>query len=263
MLVSEYIRKLQSYEEYAFSWEEVIKACNTPESTIRKELTRLTKRNEILNLRKGFYVIIPAKYQNLGKVPVQLYIEKLFKGLDKHYYLGLFTASAFHGASHQQVQQEYIFTNPPALRDISKGANQLQFIISTNWPQKNIIQKKSDAGYFNISSPALTIVDLIHNQNKIGGLNRVLANIEELIEELTLQDLENLLEWYPHTSTLQRTGYILNELELDTTFLDKIFYHLQQEPFFPILLNHNKIEKAGSVNNRWKIDVNLTLETDL
>ena len=55
MIVAEYIKTLQSYEEYAFSWEEVLEKCNAPESTIRKELVRLAKKNEIVNLRKGFY----------------------------------------------------------------------------------------------------------------------------------------------------------------------------------------------------------------
>ena len=47
VVVSEYIKHLQSYEEYAFSWKELLSNCNAPESTI-----------EILNLRQGFYLII-------------------------------------------------------------------------------------------------------------------------------------------------------------------------------------------------------------
>jgi len=84
MIVSAYIKTLQSYEEYAFSWEEVLEKCNAPESTIRKELVRLAKKNEIVNLRKGFYIILPPKFQNLGKIPVQLYVEKLFLHTNKN-----------------------------------------------------------------------------------------------------------------------------------------------------------------------------------
>jgi len=104
--VSEYIKQLQSFEEYAFSWEEIMKNCNSPESTLRKELVRLAGRNEIFNLRQGFYLIIPPRYQTFGKLPLQLYVEKLFKYLNKKYYVGLYSAAAIHGASHQRIQQD-------------------------------------------------------------------------------------------------------------------------------------------------------------
>ena len=54
---------------------------------------------------------------------------------------------------------------------------------SAKWPTKIYWSKKSDAGNFKISSPALTAVDLIHHQTKLGGINRMLAVLEELAEE--------------------------------------------------------------------------------
>lgn len=67
---------------------------------------------------------------------------------------------------------------------------------------------KSDAGIFKISSPALTIVYLIYHQTKLSRINKMLATIEELTEELTEHDLSNLLSWYPNKSTLQRFGFL-------------------------------------------------------
>src|SRR5690554_6545853 len=108
MGVTTYIKQLQSFEEYSSSWDEVLRNCNAPESTLRKELTRLVERNEIINLRKGFYLIIPPRYQNAGKIPLQLYVNKLFKFLERDYYVGSFTPPAAYGASHQRIQQDYI-----------------------------------------------------------------------------------------------------------------------------------------------------------
>ena len=71
MIVAEYIKTLQSYEEYAFSWEEVLEKCNAPESTIRKELVRLAKKNEIVNytiIQKFNYV------KNVKNVLFQNYV---------------------------------------------------------------------------------------------------------------------------------------------------------------------------------------------
>ena len=131
---------------------------------------------------------------------------------DAPYYIGLYSAAKFHGASHQQIQREYIVTKKPTLIDITKKNNDIRFFTTSKWPNKNIVKKKSDAGIFKISSPALTTIDLIHYQNKLGGINRMLAIIEELSEELTKKDIEELLTWYPHKSTLQRFGFLLEEL---------------------------------------------------
>lgn len=263
LAASEYIKQLQSYEEYAFSWEELVKNCDSPETTLRKELIRLSNKNELINLRHGFYLIIPPRYSNLGKIPAQLYVEKLFAYLDKPYYIALFSAASLHGAAHQQIQKEYIITTPPALRDIQKKGVSLDFMNAKSWSSLNIIQKKSDAGLFKVSSPALTAADLVHYHTRIGGINRVLANLEELIEEISIEDIQQLLSWYEHTSTLQRLGFLMDELEMDSERSDLIFNKLKEHRFYPILLSPKKQQKAGSTGNRWKVDVNLKLENDL
>jgi predicted transcriptional regulator of viral defense system len=263
MGIAEYIKQLQSFEEYSFSWGEMLSSCNAPEPTLRKELTRLVERKEIVKLRKGFYLIIPPRYQNLGKIPLQLYVDKLFKFLERDYYVGLFTAAAVHGASHQRIQQDYIITVPPTIRDIDQGKSKLRFLKTENLPDKNIIERKSDAGMYKISSPALTALDLVHYHTKIGGINRMLANLEEISQEISIQDLNELLSWYPHKSTLQRFGYLMEQLEARESIPNEVFKILQKEPFYSVLLTPKKNEKAGKTGNRWKVDVNIELESDI
>ena len=263
MSITEYIKHLQSFEEYAFSWEEVLENCKSPVSTLRKELNRLAKKNEITNLRKGFYLILPPRYQQMGKLPIQLYIEKLLKYLERDYYLGLYSAAAIHGASHQRIQQEYIITKPQVLRDIEKGNNRIRFFISENWSTNNIVEKKSDAGKFKVSSPALTAVDLIYYQTKIGGANRILANLEELFEKITNDDLTKLLAWYPYKSALQRLGFFMEETNASEELIELIYQHLQKDSFYPALLSPTQGQRPGKTGNRWKIDVNIKLESDL
>ncbi|HET8963253.1 MAG TPA: type IV toxin-antitoxin system AbiEi family antitoxin, partial [Chitinophagales bacterium] len=207
--------------------------------------------------------IIPPRYSKQGKLPIQLYSEKLFKYLDRPYYIGLYSADKFHGASHQQIQRDYIVTTKPTLLDITKGVIDLSFFTTTNWPGKNILIKKSDAGIFKISDSVLTVVDLIHYQNKLGGLNRMLPVIEELMESITFSNLSDLLSWYPHKSALQRFGFLLDELQADKGLTDLLFNHIQESNFYPVLLSPNSDQKAGAVDNRWKVDVNIKLESDI
>ncbi len=259
----DYIKQCLSLEEYSFSLEELQKKTSKSEISIKSDLSRLVGKKEILNLRKGFYLIIPPRYSKQGQVPIQLYIDKLFRYLNRNYYLGFYSAAKFHGASHQQSQRDYVMTEKPKLNSIRKNIFDIRFLTTAKWSNKNIIDKKSDAGIFKISSPALTAVDLIHYQTKLGGINRMLAILEELAEEINQDDIAELLTWYPHKSTLQRLGFLLEEVGTDQSLSKPIKEHLGQSKFFPVLLSPKSQQKPGAVDNFWKVDVNIKLESDL
>jgi len=263
MIIAEYINELLSNEEYAFSRKEILERSTVSRFALKRELSRLVEKKQIVSLRKGFYLIIPPRYKKIGILPIEMYVDKLLKYLHRDYYLAFYSAAKFHGASHQQIQKDYVITSLPSVYDIKKESVNINFFNTSNWPKKNIIKKKSDAGYFNISSPALTLVDLVHHHGKIGRLNRMLANIEELSEELAEFDIKDLLSWYPHKSTIQRTGYLLEEIQVDQVIIDKLYDYLQKSNFFPVLLSSKKGQKAGKAKNKWKVDVNVELESDL
>lgn len=261
--VSEYIVKLLGYEQYAFSWEELKTSTAKTDTALQNELARLVKKRELISLRAGFYLILSPRYRSYNKLPVELYVERLFKYLKKPYYLAFYSAAAFHGASHQQVQMDYLITRVPNIRHIKKGVIHLNIFATSTWPVKNVIQKKSDAGYFNVSSPVLTAMDLIHYQSKLGGLNRMLAIIEELAEEIKTDDVKDLLTWYPHVSTIQRLGYLLDQVKADHSVIELLQDYLNKHRHFPVLLSPQKNKKAGGTGNPWKVDVNVELESDL
>ena len=114
-----------------------------------------------------------------------------------------------------------------------------------------------------VSSPFLTAVDLINYQTKLGGINRILTVIEELIEEMNLEDLEDLLSWYPYKSTLQRLGLLLELLSAGDNMTEYLYGYLSEKKYFPVLLSPQENKKAGSTDNRWKVDMNVKLESDL
>lgn len=262
MRARDYIRHLLSIESYAFSLEEICRQTKSDAASLKFELARLVEKKEIVSLRKGFYLIIPPRYSKQGFLPIQLYIDKLCGSLNRNYYVGFYSAAKFHGASHQQTHREYVMIEKPKLADIKKKNLDIRFFTSSKWPSKNLIDQKSDAGFFRISSPSLTAVDLIHHQTKLGGINRMLSVIEELSEEITEADLEDLLTWYPYRSTIQRLGFVLEELQTDLN-INAILTYLKSSQYFPVLLSPARDQKPGSVDNKWKVDVNSKLESDL
>ena len=262
MSVSAYIQELLSYEEYAFSLEEVLAISSKTKTAIKREISRLIQKREIVNLRRGFYLILPPRYRKFGTLPIELFVEKLFHYLGKPYYLACYSAARHYGATHQAIQEEYIITSPPALLEIKRPIH-IKFLTTSNWPPKNILQKKSDSGYYNISSPALTIIDLLNYHLALGGINRVFFTLEELLEELRIKDLESLLSWYPTNSHLQRLGYMLDILPIDKKYPDAVFQTLNNRTTYPIFLSPEAGQKAGKIGNRWNVDVNTQLISEL
>ncbi len=260
--IGAHLTKLLAGEIYSFSWEELRQSILKSEVSLRRELSRLVGKKKIINLRKGFYLILPPAYLTMGRLTIELYVDKLFQYLNRPYYVGLYSAARLYGASHQQVHQNYIIIPLPALLDIEKNEIVINFFTTAKWPPKNILQKKSDAGYFKVSSPALTIADLLHYQTKLGGLNRVNTTLQELAEEITEEDVSDLISWYPHISTLQRMGYLLEEGQMDH-ITQPIFNRISMHSFYPVLLSPDKTKKAGAVDNRWKVFVNQEIDGDV
>lgn len=263
MSVSEYIKQLLSVEEYSFSLAELLKETGKGKTALIRELDRLIEKGEVINLRQGFYLILTPRYSSFGKLPINLYIHKLFDYLERKYYLGFYSAAKVYGASHQQAQRDYVMSQTPKLLDIQKSAIDIRFLTTSVWPKNNIISKKSDAGIYHISSPALTLADLVRYQNKLGGINRMLSTIEELMEEVTQNDLEDLLNWFDHKATLQRLGFLISEIDANNGLDDLIFAHLSKQKFYPVLLQPDTEQRPGAVDNKWKVDVNLQLESDI
>ncbi|MFA5649216.1 MAG: type IV toxin-antitoxin system AbiEi family antitoxin domain-containing protein [Bacteroidales bacterium] len=78
MNAKEYIKYLLSIENYSFSVDEISKATDGNSNSLKFELHRLSKKGEIINLRKGFYLIITPRYSSSKKIPIQLYCVKSY-----------------------------------------------------------------------------------------------------------------------------------------------------------------------------------------
>lgn len=263
MTVAEYIKKLLAVEEYAFSMDELLQETDKGKTAILRELARLIEKKEVFNLRQNFYVIFTPRYSNFGKLPINLYIHKLFGYIGRSYYLGFYSAAKVYGASHQQIQRDYVMTQAPKPLNIKKPPFDIRFLTTSTWPIKNISIEKSDAGAYLISSPSLTLADLVHYQNKLGGLNRMLSTIEELLEAVDPNDFHELLSWYDHKATLQRLGFLISEIDTKNILCEQIFEDLAKQKIHPVLLQPNSNQRPGAVDNKWKVDVNIKLESDL
>ena len=248
----------------------------------------------------------------------------------KSYYVSYFTASEWHGASHQRVYTYFLNlkNKSKALKQqeieqrnnddnhyfyLKKGGYRFKIHPEHTFPpkhetkippktlpflseesgyiglkgvipkfplyrteRKNIWRKESvETGHgFNFSSPSLTAVDLIHAKRH-GGMNDILANVEELAPEMTAQDIEELISWYPHQCALQKLGFLLELFTEKKNLYQPIKDHLIKNGIPRVLLSKDsnlgrsnyidrrKNENIKRVALKWNINITFILDSDL
>lgn len=234
------------------------------ETALKSALKRLADKGKILSIYKGYYLILPPQYSSKGILPLTLFLDTFMKFLERPYYVALLNAAAYHGASHQQPQEYFVMTNFPVLRATHRKGMKINYISVKQIPEKLLEQRKTEAGYLNISNAALTATDLIQFEKRIGGLNRAATVLNELAEVLQPADITSELLNYAPATALQRLGYLLEFVcykpELADTLYEAMERHLLN--CFRIPLKASGATKGFSSENRWKVIVNTQIEID-
>jgi predicted transcriptional regulator of viral defense system len=263
--IREWILDLPKRGKITFSLEEL--EAHFPqitENNKRVSLWRMVEAGKIQSVWKGFYVVIPIEYELKGSVPPIVYIDQLMHYLQRDYYIGLLNAAAFYGASHQQSQELTIITDKGNYRDKQKNGVKINFIGRKEIPQAFIRKKTTKTGYINISSPELTAMDLLSYQHEIGGLSRAGTVLDELAEELDFKLIgADLFSFFP-TTTIQRLGYMLDEILDYKDIAETLFKKALQAglSFRKTLLKSENDDTQFSYNKKWKLVINEEIEID-
>jgi predicted transcriptional regulator of viral defense system len=263
-----YLQNIQAEGKLNFSLDILRKEFpGYSDNAIQVNLKRLSQKNKVRSVLKGFYVIIPPEYSNRKILPPELFIDSLFKFLERPYYLGLLSAAALHGAAHQQPQESYVFINKPPLRSTKVEGIKINYVVKSLLPQVGIEKRKTETGYINISSAELTAVDLVEYQHRVGGLSRVATILHELTEAMSPEKLNDVLQNKFSLSSLQRLGYLLDCVLNKNEFALVIKNHLADRKIFRVPLSpaYKKIGLPvpnGKTNLIWKVIENTKIETD-
>jgi predicted transcriptional regulator of viral defense system len=254
-----FLTEIRAQGRYAFTTDELKDRFGWSPNALNQTLYRAKHKKEIALIRAGFYVIVPPEYSKLGIIPPYLYIDDLMKSLDKPYYVGLLSAAALHGAAHQQPTRYTVIVQSPAPRSVDKLG--VLFFSKQGFLQGGIIQKKTPAGYINVSSPELTALDFFDYLHKF-GINRIATVLQELSEEMKPAALTKIATQYPNTAAIQRLGYVLDRVVSEVKLSDALSKALEKRAIFPVPLSPQR-GKKGEIDSKWKVIKNMELETDL
>jgi predicted transcriptional regulator of viral defense system len=231
---------------------------------IKRALSRLSSMGKIVSIHKGYYLILPPQYSIKGVLPPQLYLDAFMRHLKRTYYVSLLNAAAYHGASHQQPQEYFVTTTFPVIRPTQKKGLKINYVCIKEIPLSLLEMRKTEAGYLTISNAALTACDLVQFEKRIGGLQRAVSVLEELVEVIQPTDFTTALLKHAHVTTLQRLGYLVELMGGHQALAEGLFESMKREKMtlFRIPLKSSKNAKGFSSDNRWKVIVNNEIDLD-
>ena len=246
---------------YFFTREEAISILKFTEEAFKKAAARLAKKNRILRIRSGFFVIVPLEYRTTGVLPAEWFVADLMAYLEQPYYVGLLSAASLHGSAHQQPQQFQIVTTAPQ-REIRKKGLAIRFFFKTNFNATPVTQIKVQTGHISVSSPEATAIDLIRYARSIGGLDRAMTVIQELAESMNAAKLIAAINAEGNLVCAQRLGWLMEKAGHGSLVVELARLIAGHNPPFT-RLDPSMPAREAEKNSRWRLLINTDVEGDL
>jgi predicted transcriptional regulator of viral defense system len=193
-----------------FSREEAQAALGISRGAFLDAAEKLQKRDRLLNLRHGFYVIVPPQHLNFGSPPPASFIDDLMRHENQPYYVGLLKAAELQGASHQAVMEFQVVTNRQ-MTAMKAGRSKIAFYFRKDMSAiaSGVEERKTDTGKMKISSVELTLLDLLRYPKASAGLDNILTIFSDLGPKLNAESMAVLSHAFER-SVVQRAGYLLD-----------------------------------------------------
>ena len=263
MSLNDWIKGLEQRGITSFSFQQV--RCEFHERTeksLKTDIKRLVSARRIENVYKGFYVIIPIQYQLKGIVPPSYYINELMEHLGKPYYVGLLSAAAIYGASHQRTMITQIVTTGPRTRTSNRNSL-LDWNYRQQIPKELIETRNGEMGRIYYSSAELTATDLIQFASHVGGYQRAATVIAELVDTIDINKMRTVLQ-HTTATTVQRLGYLLDNILFEKDMADALYGMLKERAgyFNAVTMSPEHPASDSPESNRWRVDMNIDIEID-
>jgi len=176
--------------------------------------------------------------------------------------VGLLSAAAIHGASHQAPQVFQVMVDE-RVRARSLGRVKLRFyrsgVLKDMIERHGVERRPTHTGEYSVSSPELTVIDLVEYQREAGGLNNVATVLNEL-EGLRGDVLGRLAEGRPQ-SVIRRLGWFLDR-HGHADQLDSVAALVVPDREHPTPLEPDG-SSSGAFHPRWNLLENAEIEPDL
>jgi len=259
--LAEWVDAHQAQGLYFFSRQEAVKNLQMSDIAFKMAVSRLQKKERILRILSGFYIIVPLEFSSTRVLPADWFIADLMAHMRRPYYVGLLSAAAIHGAAHQQPQQFQVVTTGP-LRRLQVRTLSVRFFSKRNFEVTPVVSTKVQTGFIPVSTPEGTAIDLIRYARAIGGLDRVLTVLQELGETMDRLKLVGAIKADGNLAYGQRLGWLL-ERAGHSELVEGLLEWIRERNPLPAKLEPSLPIRGAEKDPHWQLLINTEVEADL
>lgn len=181
-------------------------------AALRQALHRQQRRGRIARLARGAdqWVIVPLMYAQSGAPPLESWLHRfLCFALHIPYYVGLLSAAEAYGIAPYAPTVVQVMVSKQR-RPITVGRQRLVFHTRVRITDMPTRWHETPDGRYLVSTPELTMLDLVRRRGLAGGTGRVLEVIEALGAYASSEGLTAALIAADDTPAAQRLGALLS-----------------------------------------------------
>lgn len=258
--VADYVDALAARGRYYVTVSQLQAALELSAPAARNALKRLADRHRIASPARGFYVVIPPEYRELGCLPAEQFIPALMEREGRHYYVGLLSAAQYHGAAHHRPQEFQVFLEKNR-RGIACGATRVAFIARKRLKDVPTRSFNTPRGAVKVSTPEATAIDLAGYPGRAGGLDQVATVVAELAEDIDPALLVKAAGTAP-VPWAQRLGYLMELGEMGAK-AEHLRGFVEAHARDYALLSPGTGRSPAQRHKGWKLMINTDVEPEL
>lgn len=221
-------------------------------------LSNLVKKNWILKIKNGVYMIVPLDAGELGAKSYTVHSFVIASNLVEPYYVGYWSALNYHGMTEQTPSVVYVATTKTrhAQRILD---NEFRFVTIPKRKLFGISDIKIEDKKIKISDPEKTVVDCLDHPEHCGGIEEVAKSIY-FSKELNKKRLVDYAISMGNTTVVKRLGYISEIMGSFDTL--SMLANVKISTSSYSLLDTKSKSTTGKTNERWKLKLNVRINPD-
>jgi len=214
-------------------------------------LDNLAKRNRLIQLKRGKYLVVPLKAPNQSWMPHEFVVASLWMG-EISYYVGYSSMYNYWGFT-EQIPQKVTILNAETNRMRKIGKISFRAMKISSKKMFGIKKIKIDEEYVSISDKERSLVDFI--SKPIGSWGNVQEVINEQIKKIDVKKFVRYLNKFPVIAVRKRAGFMLERAGVSLEELSRLKSSIGRDnsysPFNPFIKS-----RKGAVNQDWKVILN-------
>ncbi len=230
-----------------FTIDEAASILQEKKSSVAKLLHDLTRKNWLLRLSKGKYLILPLEAGAEPQFTEQELV--IASALISPYYISYWSALHYYGFTEQVAKTIFIAT-VKRKRELEVLGLTFKFITLNKRKLFGFKMKQIDGHPVNLAEREKALVDCLDFPRNCGGIPEIIKALDGAKEELDIQKLITYARRMGKAAILNRLGYLLELLGIKGKIKPSRHY---------VLLDPLGA-KNGTYNKKWKIIENRSRE---